>query len=106
MRGWPESLGIALAHRHAQVDLRERVKELTCLYGIARLVAKPGISLEEILCGIIEILPRAWLYPEIAFARIILDGRSYTIPDFKEGFHRQTADIIVNGETRGRAEAG
>ena len=102
--GLAQSLGIALAHRHAQVDLRERVKELTCLYGIARLVAKPGISLEEILCGIIELLPPAWLYPEIAFARIILEGRSYTVPDFKEGFHRQTADIIVNGETRGRVE--
>ncbi|OGP59072.1 MAG: hypothetical protein A2162_03000 [Deltaproteobacteria bacterium RBG_13_52_11b] len=93
-----------MAHRHAQVDLRERVKELTCLYRIARVVTKPGISLEEILCGIVELLPSAWLYPEIAFARIILDGRSYTVPDFKEGVHRQTADIIVNGETRGRVE--
>ena len=102
--GLAQSLGIALAHRHAQVDLRERVKELTCLYGIARLVAKPGISLEEILCGIIELLPPSWLYPEIAFARIILDGRSYTVPAFKEGVHRQTADIIVNANTRGRVE--
>jgi two-component system NtrC family sensor kinase len=102
--GLAQSLGIALAHRHAQVDLRERVKELTCLYGIARLVAEPGISLEEILRGIVELLPSAWLYPEIAFARIILDGRSYAVPAFKEGYHRQAADIIVNGTPRGKVE--
>jgi two-component system NtrC family sensor kinase len=102
--GLAQTLGIALAHRHAQVDLRERVKELTCLYGIARAVAEPGISLEEMLRRIVELLPSAWLYPEIAFARIVLDGCSYAVPAFKEGVHRQTTDIVVNGEARGRVE--
>lgn len=99
-----QSLGIALAHRHAQVDLRERVKELTCLYGIARLAAQPGISLEEILQSIVELLPPAWLYPKIALARIILDGHSYSTPGFQKGKHKQTADIIVSGERRGMVE--
>jgi two-component system NtrC family sensor kinase len=102
--GLAQTLGIALAHRHAQVDLRERVKELTCLYGIARVVAEPTISLEAILRRIVELLPSAWLYPDIAFARIVLDGRSYAVPAFTEGVHRQTTDIVVNGETRGRVE--
>ena len=102
--GLAQTLGIALAHRHAQVDLRERVKELTCLYGIARVVAEPGISLEDILHRIVELLPSAWLYPEIAFARIVLDGCSYAVPAFKEGVHRQVTDIVVSGETRGRVE--
>jgi two-component system NtrC family sensor kinase len=102
--GLAQTLGIALAHRHAQVDLRERVKELTCLYGIARVVAEPGISLEDILHRIVELLPSAWLYPDIAFARIVLDGRSYAVLAFKEGVHRQATDIVVNGEARGRVE--
>ena len=29
-------LGVALSHQYAQIELRERVKELTCLSGIAR----------------------------------------------------------------------
>ncbi len=99
-----QSLGIALAHRHAQVDLRERVKELTCLYGIARLVAEPGISLDEILQGIVELLPAAWLYPEIASARIILDDRSYVTPAFREGIHKLVAEILVSGQRRGTVE--
>jgi signal transduction histidine kinase len=99
-----QSLGIALAHRHAQSDLRERVKELTCLYGIARLTAQPNIPLEEILQSIVELLPPAWLYPEIAFAEIILDDHSYSTPGFGEGKHQLMADIIVSGERRGRVK--
>jgi signal transduction histidine kinase len=99
-----QNLGIALAHRHAQVDLRERVKELMCLYGIAHLVAEPGISLGEILQRIVEVLPSAWLYPEIAFARITLDGCSRSTPAFPEGKHKLMAEIIVDGKVRGTVE--
>lgn len=102
--GLGQTLAIAVAHRHVQVDLRERVKELTCLYGIARLVAQPGISLEEVLQGIVELLPPAWLYPEIASSRIILDGHFYSTPDFQESPYRQAADIVVNEERRGSVE--
>jgi signal transduction histidine kinase len=96
-----QTLGIALAHRHAQVDLRERIKELTCLYGIARLSAQPHKSIRQILQGIVELLPPAWLYPEITFAKILLDGHSYSTLDFQEVKRKLTSDIIVDGERRG-----
>ena len=99
-----QNLGLALAHRHAQVDLRERVKELTCLYGIARLVAEPGISLDDILQGIVDLLPSAWLYPEIASARIILNDRSYATSTFGEGIHKLVAEIVVSEQRRGAVE--
>jgi len=102
--GAVQTLGIALVHRHAQVELRERVKELTCLYGIAKLVEHASISLKEILQDIVELLPPAWLYPEIAAARIILDGHSYTTPRFRESDQKQFANIIVDGEERGIVE--
>lgn len=98
------TLEIAAAHRDAQIDLRERVKELTCLYGIARLASKPEITLEGILRGIVELLPSAWLYPEIASARIVMDGHSYSTPRFREGKWKQSADIVVHEEIRGRVE--
>jgi len=98
------TLGIALAHRHVQVDLRERIKELTCLYGIARLATQSNLSMEEILQGIVEFLPPAWLYPEIAHARIILDGNFFTTPGFREGSYQQVADILVGGDRRGCIE--
>jgi two-component system NtrC family sensor kinase len=102
--GIAQTLGVALALRSAQVGLRERIKELTCLYGIAQLVEKPGISLEEILQGIVKLLPPAWLHPEIASARIVLDGRQYSTPSFRERRQKQMADIVISGEQRGVVE--
>jgi len=99
--GLAQTLGVAEVHRRAQVALRERIKELTCLYGIARLAARPGISLEKILQSVAELLPPAWLYPEIASGRIVLDGRYYTTPGFQEGRQMQTTDIVVSGQPRG-----
>lgn len=40
-----------------EVALRERVKELSRLYGIARIVARHDLSLEEILQCIVDQLP-------------------------------------------------
>jgi len=88
----------------AKAALTERVKELTCLYGIAQIAGQPGISLEEIIQRILELLPPAWQYPEIAFARIILDGISYTTQGFRECRQKQTAEIIVGGVPRGVVE--
>jgi len=99
-----QTLGIALAHRHAQVDLRERVKELTCLYGIARLATQPNLSLKEILQGIVEVLPPAWLHPDIAHARIIVDEDPFSTSGFREGKDRQHADILINEKCRGSIE--
>lgn len=98
------TLGIALAHRHVQVDLRERVKELTCLYGIARLATQSNLSMGEILQGIVELLPPAWLYTDIACAKITLDGASFSTPHFREGRYQQKADIIIGGDRRGSVE--
>ena len=45
--------------------LRERVKELTCLYGIAQVVERAGGDPDHALEGIVALLPPAWQYPEI-----------------------------------------
>ncbi len=84
--------------------LAERVKELTCLYGIAQIAGEPDISLEQIIQRIVELLPPAWQYPEIACARIILDGTSYATTGFRECSQKQTAEIIVGGAPRGVVE--
>jgi signal transduction histidine kinase len=102
--GISQALGVALGYRQAQVELRERVKELMCLYGIAKIVEQDELSLEDILREIVKILPPAWLYPDIASARIILDDQSYLTPHFQEGEHKLKTDIVVGGSTRGFIE--
>jgi two-component system NtrC family sensor kinase len=99
-----KNLGVALVIQRAQADLRERIKELTCLYGIARVTEQPGISMKDILRSIVKLLPPAWQYPEITQGKIVLNGYSYTTSGFQEGQHKQVADIVVKGEKRGVVE--
>ncbi len=101
-----QTLGIALAHRRVQEALRERVKELTCLYGIAKLVAQPEISLEEVLQKTVALLPPGWLYPDDCCARIILDKRTFATRGFRKPAHSMKADIVVDGNKRGFVEVG
>jgi signal transduction histidine kinase len=99
-------LGIAVAHRRAQVALRERVKELTCLYGLAKLTAEASLSLPELLQRTAELLPPSWLHPEVAVAQIRFDKGTYATGDFEQVLQKQRADITVDNRTRGVVEVG
>ncbi|MBD3372716.1 MAG: hypothetical protein GF403_08380 [Candidatus Coatesbacteria bacterium] len=102
--GLAETLGVAVTDRRAQHALRERMKELTCLYGIAKLVQRPGIPTDELLRGVVELLPPAWQYPELASARLILDERNYHSRDYREGGAGLRSAITVEGRERGFIE--
>jgi len=97
-------IGSALSHRRLQVALRERVKELTCLYGIAKLVQQPGISRDYLLQEFVKLLPPAWLYPEIASAQITFDDQVYISPNFGKAVHSMKADIVIRKQVRGFVE--
>jgi signal transduction histidine kinase len=101
-----ETLGLAIAQRRAQAALRERVKELACLYGIAQAVEDSTRSVDEVLERIVRLLPPAWRFPQIAVARITLDGRVYATDEFETARSRQVAKIVVDGRSRGEVEVG
>ncbi len=98
--------GLALGSHFARASLRERIKELTCLYSLSQLAERPGVHLGEIFQGVVEILPAAWQYPEITVARLVLDGRTSITPDFDECVHRQSVDLVIKGQRRGLLEVG
>lgn len=95
---------LALRHHLAQSRLRERVKELTCLYGIAQIASNPALSFERQLEEIVRLLPAAWQYPHRASARIIADGVRFETGRVKDGPYRQEAPIRAGGRDRGAVE--
>ena len=90
--------------KRSEEVLRERVKELKCLYGISHLVEKRGISLEEIIQGTVDLIPSSWQYPEITCARIILGDQEFKTKNFRETDWRQACDILVHGRMNGTVE--
>ena len=89
--------------KKGEEELRERVKQLDCLYGISSIVEKDD-SLKAIYNGTVNILRDSWQYPEIARARIIIDNTAFVSDDFRESAYRQCSDIFVFGEQRGLIE--
>ncbi len=79
-----QTLGVAIADRRTQAALRERIKELTCLYGIAKILEESELSLDIAFNKIVNIIPPAVQFPEIASARIVLEKKSFKSQLFKE----------------------
>lgn len=97
-------LGISISNRRAKAALVERVKELTCMYRIAQIAAEPDIDLDDILQQIVELLPVALQYPNIATARISFEQDSFISDGFEVGPHRLSADMRAGREKRGEVE--
>lgn len=99
------TFGLTLANQLAHASLRERIKELTCLYSLAQ-IAEGRMQLGDILQGVVEHLPPAWQYPEATAARIVYDGCPYIAGDFEKCVDRQSADLVVKQRKRGTIEVG
>jgi len=100
-QGVAQTLGVALADRRAQATLRERVKELTCLYELDRILSKDEMELNDALQAAVAKLPPAWLYSDIASAQIKLDEKVYATPAAGKAIYCQSAPIYVRGQERG-----
>jgi len=64
-------------------DLGERVKELTALHATGRLLNE-RLSATEVLARIVESLPSAWQYAEVAAARIAVGDIDVRTPRFEQ----------------------
>lgn len=85
-------------------DLDKRVKELRCLYDIANITGAADISLHERFAKIVNILPGAFQYPEIASARITLNGMEFKTENYRKTNRMISADITVQGTKTGSVE--
>jgi signal transduction histidine kinase len=104
VEGLAHTIGAAMADRAAQAALRERVKELGCLYELSQMAQRPGIEIDEVLERTVDILPPAFQYPELAIARIRFDDRIYASPAFRETDLKLASFILVDGSPRGSVE--
>ncbi len=90
--------------REVAHNLKERIKELDCLYGISRLVEQDGISFNEILQKVVELIPASWQYPEDTCTRIMMRDSIFKTANFCETRWKQAEIISVNGKQSGTLE--
>jgi len=82
-------------------DLRERIKELDCVYRISEISIKEGISIEAILKEIVQFIPPGWQYPGITGCSITYEGKKFKTKNFKVTKWMQRKDIIINNKKLG-----
>jgi DNA-binding CsgD family transcriptional regulator len=87
-----------------ELVLRERVKELDCLYNVSKLSEIHFRSADRFLQSVADRLPASFLYSDLACARIVWGEKSYRTEGFKEGPWRLGVDILFDGKAVGRIE--
>lgn len=96
-----DTIARAVINRRAQFRLRERIKELTCLHGVAQEIQRHGESLDAALRAIVSLLPPAMQFPELADARISLEDRVFDARGAAVTDRHLGAAIIAGGQRRG-----
>jgi signal transduction histidine kinase len=73
------------------LQLQERIKELTALHQTAQILQDDTREPAELMAVVVERLPSAWQFPQVATARITFGEAQSCTPDFRETPWRQTA---------------
>lgn len=79
--------------------LAERVKELSCLYAVARVAQANERSLPERLQEVVDVIPRGWQFPEAAMVHLRLDDQEFGVAEHSEFSIRST--LSVDRQLRG-----
>ncbi|MGC8926779.1 MAG: sensor histidine kinase [Myxococcota bacterium] len=99
-----QTIGISVSDRRAQFSLRERMKELSCLYNINKIIQHKEFSFDDVIQNITDILPTAFLIPQYASARIFINSQEYKSKNFNESKISIKKPIKIWGEERGYIE--
>ncbi len=82
-------------------DLGERVRELDCLYGLARWLEDSGADSDSIIQGFAGTVPSGWQSPVSVCASIAVEGREFLSRSYRETPWRQSVDLLVDGNKAG-----
>lgn len=83
-------------------SLRERAKELNCLYQVDEILNNERLSLPEIFQQITLVMPSGWQFPDVCRAMITYENYGYSTPGYVSSPWSLTAPIKVGGKEVGQ----
>ena len=106
IKGWTSwGVGVDMTScRRTEHALRERVKELSCLFKLSMLSNQPDLNLDNFLQEAVELLPKSWQYPDITSARIIYEDSIFKTEPFAVTQWKLASDVHVRGRKVGLIE--
>ena len=82
-------------------SLRERAKELNCLYEVEKLLNDTARPRDEILQDVVRVIVPGWQYPGVCEATLILEGKQFTSSGFAETEWVLSQKVVLQGEEVG-----
>ena len=90
----------------ADFQLKERVKELRCLYELSKIAWEADNDLETIVAKTLEILPSAMQYPAQAEASITIDGAVTSTSHYQSCTRYIASPLMIGKKKRGQVVVG
>ncbi len=78
------------------IRLKEREKELRCLYGFAEIIERKNIGLADIFTDLCNLIPSAMSHPAKTSTMMIIDKRKYKSEGYKEYQHKIVKEVKLD----------
>lgn len=85
--------------------LKERAKELNCLYVVDELLSRLEDPIEDVMADLVRSLPDGWQYPDVCEAVVTVDGETYRSSEFSPTDWFQRAEVLVEHQKVGEVTA-
>jgi two-component system, NtrC family, sensor kinase len=89
-----------------EFKLKERVKELNCLYELSTLAWEAKNELDVIVSKTLKILPAAMQHPSLAEASILVNAKRYSTRGFDKVKMKIAADLSFDDKSLGSVQVG
>src|SRR5688572_28987977 len=86
--------------------LKERVKELNCLYALSKVAWEKPNDLQAILNKTLEILPAAMQHPSLAEVSISVGKQKITTPGYSKSKYFIESQLSIDRKSYGKVSVG
>jgi pyruvate,water dikinase len=83
-------------------ELKERIKELNCIYNVTEILEKGSPDMDQVLQRAVNTIPPAMKYPEVAEASVTIGNNTYCTERFAERTDSLSADIMDGSDRIGK----
>ena len=92
--------------KQAENENKERLKELICLYELSKIAGEKTLDTDLFLKEAIHLIPSAWQFPELIYAKITVEGKEYKTDNYKKTIWHQNSNIYIENQKKGEIEVG
>jgi two-component system, NtrC family, sensor kinase len=100
------AIQVAPTMNASDFKLKERIKELNCLYKLSKIAWEAKNNLDVIVTKTLDILPAAMQHPELAEASIVIHSDSSTTAKFDSCKIKIESDLVFDKKKHGKVMVG